>query len=202
MHTAIIGMGGNLPSPAGPPEATLTAAALRLDSLGEVTHRSSLYKTEPVGFADQPRFVNAVVALDTGLEPRALLNSLLAIELEFGRDRRAGVRNGPRTLDLDLLLFGGVKLNEPGLEIPHPRIASRTFVLIPLAEISAQIVDASFTRIVSQWLNQSASGIESDPHEVVKIHWNDWRAGAGSGRAGPDVPERAGPRHDNAGHRG
>jgi len=88
MRTAYIGMGGNQTSWAGTPEATLTAAALRLESLGCLTCRSSLYLTEPVGFVEQPRFVNAVVALETDLDPRELLDGLLAIEREFGRDRR------------------------------------------------------------------------------------------------------------------
>ncbi|MGA2085951.1 MAG: 2-amino-4-hydroxy-6-hydroxymethyldihydropteridine diphosphokinase, partial [Terracidiphilus sp.] len=84
MRTAYIGMGGNLASWAGGPEATLTAAALRLESLGRVVGRSSLYSTAPVGFAAQPRFVNAVVELETELEPRKLLEGLLVIEREFG----------------------------------------------------------------------------------------------------------------------
>jgi 2-amino-4-hydroxy-6-hydroxymethyldihydropteridine diphosphokinase len=109
MRTAYIGMGGNLASWAGAPEATLAAAALRLESLGRVARRSSLYSTAPVGFAAQPRFVNAVVALETELEPRKLLEGLLAIEQEFGRDRSAGIANGPRTLDLDILLFGDLE---------------------------------------------------------------------------------------------
>jgi len=119
MRTAYIGMGGNLASWAGAPEATLAAAALRLESLGRVTSRSSLYSTAPVGFAAQPRFVNAVVALETELEPRELLDGLLAIEQEFGRDRAAGFANGPRTLDLDILLLGDLEIREPGLVIPH-----------------------------------------------------------------------------------
>jgi len=132
MRTAYIGMGGNLASWAGPPEATLTAAALRLDSLGRMVCRSSLYSTEPVGFAEQPRFVNAVIALETELEPRELLHRLLDIEQEFGRDRSAGFENGPRTLDMDILLLGDLRIREPGLEIPHPRLAERAFVLVPL----------------------------------------------------------------------
>lgn len=129
-------MGGNLASWAGLPEATLAAAALRLDSLGQVTRRSSLYSTEPVGFAEQPRFVNAVVALETDLEPHELLRGLLEIEKEFGRDRAAGFANGPRTLDLDILLFGDLKISDENLEVPHPRLAERAFVLIPLCEIA------------------------------------------------------------------
>src|ERR1700679_2680014 len=128
MRTAYIGMGANLASWAGAPEATLAAAALRLRSVGRITRRSSLYSTEPVGFAAQPRFVNAVVALETALEPRELLERLLDLEREFGRDRAAGFPNGPRTLDLDILLFDDLKIGEPDLEVPHPRLADRVFV--------------------------------------------------------------------------
>jgi 2-amino-4-hydroxy-6-hydroxymethyldihydropteridine diphosphokinase len=133
-------MGGNLSSWAGKPEATLAAAVQRLESLGRVASRSSLYSTAPVGFAEQPRFVNAVVALETELSPRELLDHLLAIEKELGRDRSAGFANGPRTLDLDILLFGDLKISEPGLEIPHPRLAERAFVLVPLNEIAPQLL--------------------------------------------------------------
>ncbi len=153
MRTAYIGMGGNLASRAGSPEATLAAAALRLESLGRVVSRSSLYSTEPVGFADQPRFVNAVVALETDLEPRSMLEGLLSIEQEFGRDRTAGFVNGPRTLDLDILLFGNVITSEPGLEIPHPRLAERTFVLVPLCEIAPRNLDAGGGKTVTQLLH-------------------------------------------------
>src|ERR1035437_8097751 len=153
MRTAYIGMGGNLASWTGTPEATLTGAALRLESLGCVVCRSSLYSTEPVGFAGQPRFVNAVVALKTELEPRELLEGLLAIEQEFGRDRAAAFANGPRTLDLDILLFGNLTISEPGLEVPHPRLGERTFVLLPLCEIDPQIFDASRGKTVSQLLH-------------------------------------------------
>jgi 2-amino-4-hydroxy-6-hydroxymethyldihydropteridine diphosphokinase len=140
MQTAYIGMGGNLASSAGAPEATLAAAALRLESLGRVVRQSSLYSTAPVGFAAQPRFVNAVVALETDLEPIELLDGLLAIEKEFGRDRAAGFANGPRTLDLDILLVGDLEIRSPDLLIPHPRLAQRAFVLTPLNEIAAPVV--------------------------------------------------------------
>jgi 2-amino-4-hydroxy-6-hydroxymethyldihydropteridine diphosphokinase len=188
MRTAYIGMGGNLPSRAGPPEATLTAAALRLESLGRVACRSSLYSTEPVGFAAQPRFLNAVVALETNLEPRQLLDGLLAIELDFGRDRAAGIRNGPRTLDLDILLMDDVYLNEPDLEIPHPRLAERAFVLIPLNEIGQRIVDASRGLTVSQLLHNLHVDQESEAHAVVQVHWDGWRAGAVRGSVGRGAP--------------
>ena len=187
MRTAYIGMGANLPSQAGPPEATLAAAAARLDFLGHVARRSSLYSTEPVGFADQPRFVNAVAALQTELEPRPLLDELLKIELEFGRDRSSGLLNGPRTLDLDILLFGGIQVREPGLEIPHPRLAGRVFALLPLAEIAPSLVPPGQSRTVSQWLDTlrmrtgNGPGKERETHNdaATPIHWSDWRAGAG-----------------------
>jgi 2-amino-4-hydroxy-6-hydroxymethyldihydropteridine diphosphokinase len=129
-----------------------------------------------VGFAAQPRFVNAVVALETDLEPRALLEGLLAIELEFGRDRAAGVANGPRTLDLDILLFGNVRISEPGLEIPHPRLAERTFVLIPLCEIAARNLDAGCGKTVTQLLHSQFPDSEGASDAVVPIQSDGWRA--------------------------
>jgi 2-amino-4-hydroxy-6-hydroxymethyldihydropteridine diphosphokinase len=176
MRTAYIGVGGNLASWAGAPEATLTAAALRLESLGRVARRSSLYNTEPVGYAAQPRFVNAVVALETELEPRELLEGLLAIEKEFGRDRTAGVVNGPRTLDLDILLMGELEIHEPGLEIPHPRLAERAFVLAPLCEIASEVVvpgsGMSVTLLLSSLLSDSKDAIGT----VVRLPYDAWDA--------------------------
>jgi 2-amino-4-hydroxy-6-hydroxymethyldihydropteridine diphosphokinase len=157
MRTAYIGMGGNLASWAGEPEATLAAAALRLESLGRVASRSSLYLTEPVGFVEQPPFVNAVISLETELDPLELLNGLLAIEQEFGRDRAAGFVNGPRTLDLDILLFGDLQISEPGLEIPHPRLAERAFVLIPLHEISPETMLPDCGETVAQLVESQVS---------------------------------------------
>ena len=178
MRTAYIGMGGNLASWAGTPEATLAAAALRLASLGRVTHRSSLYSTEPVGFAEQPRFINAVVALETELDPQKLLKRLLAIEQEFGRDRTTGFANGPRTLDLDILLLGDLKVAEAGLEIPHPRMAERAFVLVPLNEIAPHLVDSGGGRTASQLLDSLQQKSGSRGNAVVPIHSDIWRAGA------------------------
>jgi 2-amino-4-hydroxy-6-hydroxymethyldihydropteridine diphosphokinase len=178
MRTAYIAMGGNLPSWAGTPEATLAAAAARLESLGRVTRRSSLYSTEPVGFAAQPRFVNAVVALETDLEPQNLLNGLLAIEHEFGRDRTAGFANGPRTLDLDILLFDDRKISEPSLEIPHPRLAERSFVLIPLCEIAPRIIAAGSATTVSQLLDELHRNTGNETDAVFAIQSDGWRAGA------------------------
>jgi 2-amino-4-hydroxy-6-hydroxymethyldihydropteridine diphosphokinase len=185
MRTAYIGMGGNQASLAGPPEATLAAAAQRLESLGRVTCRSSLYSTEPVGFAGQPRFVNAVVELETELTPRELLDALLKIELAFGRDRAGSFMNGPRTLDLDILFFDGLIVSEPGLEIPHPRLAERAFVLIPLNEIAPLFIDVSRQQTVAQLLHSLFPGTESKTHAVFSIEARDWRAGAGRDNPAP-----------------
>jgi 2-amino-4-hydroxy-6-hydroxymethyldihydropteridine diphosphokinase len=178
MRTAYIGMGGNLASWAGTPEATLAAAAVRLAALGRVTHRSSLYSTEPVGFAEQPRFINAVVAVETELEPQKLLKGLLAIEQEFGRDRSEGFTNGPRTLDLDILLLGDLKIADAGLEIPHPRRSKRAFVLVPLNEIAPSLVDPGSGQTVSQLLESLQQKSASEGNAVVPIHSDIWRAGA------------------------
>lgn len=178
MHTAYIGMGGNLPSWAGQPEATLTAAALRLERLGRVAGRSSLYSTEPVGFAAQPRFVNAVVALETELSPRELLHALMAIEQEFDRDRSAGIANGPRTLDLDILLYDNLEINEPGLEVPHPRLWERGFVLVPLREVAPALLDVRDAKTVTQSPHALSKRGESGSDEVVRIPWDSWRAGS------------------------
>lgn len=165
MALVYIALGSNLPSPAGSPEATLAAAVACLASLGHVTARSSLYSTAPVGFADQPRFLNAVVALETTLAPRELLDSLLDIEREFGRDRSASLLNGPRTLDLDLLLYGNLILSETGLEVPHPRLAERAFVLIPLAEIAPDLREPRFGRTIAELLR----ALHADPAAVLRI---------------------------------
>ena len=181
MHTVYIGMGANLPSSAGAPESTLAAAAARLDSLGKIASRSSLYSTEPVGFAAQPRFVNAVVALETELSPRALLHTLLAIEQQFGRVRSSGIANGPRTLDLDILLFDDSSISEPGLEIPHPRLSERTFVLIPLCEIAPRVIVTGSGMTVSQWLDRLREKNGREIDAVVPIQSDSWRPGTGGG---------------------
>jgi 2-amino-4-hydroxy-6-hydroxymethyldihydropteridine diphosphokinase len=177
MEIAWIGMGGNIPSTAGPPEATLVAAVVRLGSLGRVVHASSLYSTEPVGYADQPRFVNAVVAIETGLSARQVLESLLCIERAFGRDRSAGIKDGPRTLDLDLLLFGDEVVHEEGLDLPHPRLAERVFVLAPLAEIAPDMVIVTQGKSVKQLLQRLTS--DKTRNAVLPLHSDEWRPGAG-----------------------
>lgn len=187
MLTAYIGMGANLPSPAGPPQATLAAAAARFASLGRITARSSLYSTDPVGYADQPRFVNGVVGLETELAPRELLSRLLAIEHEFKRDRSSGIPNGPRTLDLDILLMGDLEVSEGGLEIPHPRLADRAFVLIPLNEVAPQAIIPRHNKTVAQLLHDLLESSKGETHAVVQIQSGSWRPGAGWGDCGPGV---------------
>ena len=107
-----------------------------LAAAGSIVARSSLYRTEPVGNTDQPPFVNAAVTLATDLDAETLLDRLLAIERRYGRDRANGTPNGPRTLDLDLLLLGDRVVNSPRLTLPHPALAERRFVLAPLCEIA------------------------------------------------------------------
>lgn len=138
-HTAYVGLGSNLSSSAGTPAETLEAAIRALEHVGKVTARSSLYETAPVGIAEQPAFVNAVAELEVSESPESLLDKLLAIERNFGRDRKMSPPKGPRTLDLDLLLVDGLIVNTPALSLPHPALAERRFVLAPLAEIAPSL---------------------------------------------------------------
>lgn len=180
MKTAYIALGANLASWAGLPEATLSAAVLRLDDLGRVVGRSSLYSTEPVGFAGQPRFVNAVVALETELQPRELLNALLGIEKEFGRDRSAGIPNGPRTLDLDILQMDDLEVSGPGLELPHPRLAERAFVLIPLFEVAPHLMITGRNETVTELLQSLRKSGKGETDAVVRMESDRWRAATNS----------------------
>ncbi len=131
MVKAFIGLGANL----GDREAAIRRAADRM----RATRLSSIRETEPWGYADQPSFMNAVAEIETGLTPRALLDRLLEIELELGRTRD-GPRYGPRTIDLDLLLYGDEVVDEPGLTVPHPRLHERLFMLEPLFELEPGLV--------------------------------------------------------------
>jgi 2-amino-4-hydroxy-6-hydroxymethyldihydropteridine diphosphokinase len=129
---AFVGLGSNL----GDREATIRRA---LDELAHapgvrVVRVSSLRETDPVGYTDQPRFLNGAAEVETTLDTRGLLDALLAVERALGRER-TGPRFGPRTIDLDLLVFGGELVDEPGLRVPHPRLHERRFALEPLAEL-------------------------------------------------------------------
>ena len=138
-RTAYIALGSNLASVFGGPPETIRAAVERLSGLGRITAQSSLYETDPVGFHGQPAFSNAVVALETQLEPTGLLQGMLVIEREFGRRRSGAIPNGPRTLDLDLLLIDDLTIASEELTVPHPALAERRFVLQPLDEIAPQL---------------------------------------------------------------
>lgn len=136
MQRAYIGLGSNLATPLLQLRSALDA--LRALPQSSVVAHSSFYISDPLGPADQPRYVNAVAALDTGLSPLALLDVLQTIELEQGRTRKAE-RWGPRTLDLDILLFGNLHIDEPRLTVPHYHMHARAFVLYPLAEIAPDL---------------------------------------------------------------
>lgn len=134
MTAAYVGLGANL----GDPARQLEQALRELDDLPDtrLRARSSLYRSAPVGYVDQPDFVNAVAELETALPAIELLSGLQAIEARHGRSR--SFANAPRTLDLDLLLFGDERIAAPGLTVPHPRMHERAFVLAPLVEIAPE----------------------------------------------------------------
>ena len=136
MERVYIGLGSNLAEPLQQLRAALQAIARLPHS--QLQAHSSLYSSDPLGPADQPRYVNAVAALDTALEPWQLLDALQGIEQEQGRVRKAE-RWGPRTLDLDILLFGERLIDDERLTVPHYHMHARPFVLYPLAELAAEL---------------------------------------------------------------
>ncbi len=160
MAEALLGLGGNL----GDVRETLERAIDRLcaDGAARLLARSADYRTPPWGRIDQPAFVNCCIAVETSLPPRALLRRALATERAFGRDRTSGERWGPRTLDVDILAYEGITLNEPDLVLPHPRLLERAFVLIPLAEIRPELTVGG-TRIADALTHVDRSGIERLP---------------------------------------
>jgi 2-amino-4-hydroxy-6-hydroxymethyldihydropteridine diphosphokinase len=134
---AYVALGANL----GDREGTIRAALAALDAAPgvRVVAVSTLIETDPVGYLDQPRFLNGAAAIETSLAARELLDLLLAVEQGLGRAREGVPPQGPRTIDLDLLLFGTARIEEPGLRIPHPRLHERRFVLEPLAELDPSL---------------------------------------------------------------
>ncbi|HEY5295192.1 MAG TPA: 2-amino-4-hydroxy-6-hydroxymethyldihydropteridine diphosphokinase [Gaiellaceae bacterium] len=130
MTLAYVGLGSNL----GDREQTLRQAAALIGAV----RLSTIQETEPWGLADQPKFLNAVAELETELTARSLLELLLDVEQQLGRER-TGPRWGPRTIDLDLLLYGDQQIDEAGLTVPHPRLHERLFVLEPLAELDSSL---------------------------------------------------------------
>jgi 2-amino-4-hydroxy-6-hydroxymethyldihydropteridine diphosphokinase len=149
MTLAYVGLGSNL----GDSERLIREAAELIGAL----RLSSIIETEPWGYLDQPNFLNAVAEVETALTPRRLLDHLLDVERRLGRER-VGHRWGPRTIDLDLLLYGEEVIDEPGLIVPHPRLLERDFALRPLAElVPAQRIPGSGT------VQEVLAGLQSDP---------------------------------------
>jgi 2-amino-4-hydroxy-6-hydroxymethyldihydropteridine diphosphokinase len=163
MTTAIVGLGGNI----GDSRNLMRSAIALLAAHPGIVVRaiSALYRTAPWGKTDQPAFLNAAARLETTLSCRELLESILRIERELGRER--GERWGPRTLDLDILLFGDAEVDEPGLHVPHPRLAERAFALQPLVDVAP---DAAFAgRRAADWL------ADADRAGLVRLDTPGWQ---------------------------
>ena len=158
MTTAYIGIGANL----GDPAVNVRWAIASLEKLGPTT-ASALYRAEPLGDPSQPWYVNAVVAHETERGPRALLETLLALERERGRPAQRR-RWSARVLDLDLILYGSTCLEEPGLSVPHPGLARRRFWLEPLCELAAEAVDPRSGKRIRELL-----AVLDDPLQVEKL---------------------------------
>ena len=160
MGNALIALGGNV----GDVRATFKKAVANICGMAQAAllARSSDYATPPWGYEQQARFINACIEIETSLDPHALLFTLQKIEHKFGRDRSKEVRWGPRTLDLDLIVYDDISLQRPELTLPHPRLFERAFVLVPLAEIVPERLIAG--RTVKAVLAQlSTEGIERLP---------------------------------------
>lgn len=169
LHRAYVGLGSNLPSLAGTPVDTIRAALERLNSFGVIQKQSGLYRTLPVSNVKQPPFLNAVAELETDLEPEQLLEALLQIEKEYGRDRSAVPLKGPRTLDLDLLLVDNLQMATPKLILPHPEMANRRFVLAPLAEIAPLLEHPALEKNIETLLAQLPLEGENGPDAVNRL---------------------------------
>jgi len=158
---AYIALGGNV----GDVENTLMEALFAIDGLPQtrVLAQSAFYRTPAWGVTDQPDFINAVAAVSTWLAPRILLDKLLEIEEKHGRVRSEGEKWGPRELDLDLLLYGDERMDEPGLHLPHPRLHERAFVLVPLAEIAPTLQIPGKGNVSDLLAAVDASGVVAIP---------------------------------------
>jgi 2-amino-4-hydroxy-6-hydroxymethyldihydropteridine diphosphokinase len=153
-HLVYLSLGSNI----GNREAHLREAIRRLQSAGKLRSASSIYETEPVEFTDQPQFLNCAVALETSPTPEQLMLQLLTIEKAMGRQRIQ--KKGPRTIDLDILLYGDEVVDTPGLTIPHPAMQHRRFVLEPLAEIAPEVRHPVLKKTVRRLLDELPPGQE------------------------------------------
>lgn len=160
MARAFIALGGNLSKPGRQPADEIKLALRELDTLTDtrVLGHSSLYRTAPVGYDNQPDFINAVAEVETSLSPLALLHAILALETQHGRVRP--FPNAPRILDLDLLLYDQVTMNSPELTLPHPRMHERGFVLLPLAEIAPTLALAAHGEVSTLARQCADQGVE------------------------------------------
>jgi 2-amino-4-hydroxy-6-hydroxymethyldihydropteridine diphosphokinase len=162
MAKIVLALGGNL----GDRQANLHSALQKLQAFVKLHQISSLYETEPVGYADQPWFFNAVCVGETNLTPGDLLVHLKTLERTMGR--LGGPRFGPRPVDIDILFYDELVMDTPDLQIPHPRFAQRAFVLQPLAEVLPSFVDPRSGKSASQLLH------ELNQHEIVRLVDHDW----------------------------
>jgi 2-amino-4-hydroxy-6-hydroxymethyldihydropteridine diphosphokinase len=156
---AYLSLGSNL----GSREQNLREAIRRASTLGRMVAVSSFYQTEPVEFTDQPWFLNCVIALETATQPAQLMAELLRIEQDMGRQRV--LKKGPRSIDIDILLFGGAVVNTPELTIPHPEMTRRRFVLKPLAEIAPELLHPVSQKTVTLLLAELAPGQRVQKYE-------------------------------------
>ena len=161
MNTIYLSLGANI----GHRERNIWLAIEALASRGlRVTRRSSLYETEPVGMKSKDWFLNTVVEAETDLAPEELMRVLLELERALGRERR--VLHGPRIIDIDILLFGSSVVHAPDLEIPHPRMAERRFVLVPLAEIAPDVQHPVLKKTITALLSETADRSEVRPWQA------------------------------------
>ncbi len=164
MHNAYIALGSNLPGNSGSPASQVLSAFQAIGKLPKtgLTKQSSLYQSPPVGYDNQPDFINAVAQIHTDLSASALLDALLDIEQEFGRERP--FPNAPRVLDLDLLLYDDLTIQSQKLTLPHPRMCERSFVLLPLAEITPDLHIPKHGSIVELLKKLDVSGTKLYEH--------------------------------------